>query len=144
MYQDQKRISDVPHYKLSGFTITDSGCWEYPIISRRLGYGIVSVGHSERYYAHRVFYHFFKGELIDGLTIDHLCRNRQCCNPDHLEQVSAAENKRRGYCPAMINRRKTSCPKCNSDYTLKKNGKRYCKPCFNIWQNKRYKEARQV
>ena len=45
--------------------------------------------------AHRFAYELYTGEIPDGLQIDHLCRNRNCVNPKHLEPVTGAENKRR-------------------------------------------------
>lgn len=46
--------------------------------------------------AHRFVYETFVGPIADGYTIDHLCRNTSCCNPEHLEQVTVNENIRRG------------------------------------------------
>jgi hypothetical protein len=46
-------------------------------------------------YAHRLAYEFAKGPIPDGLTVDHICFNRLCINPAHLEAVSLAENTRR-------------------------------------------------
>lgn len=45
--------------------------------------------------AHRLAYVAWKGPIDDGMEIDHLCRVRNCCNPDHLEQVTHEENMRR-------------------------------------------------
>ena len=55
---------------------------------------------------HRVSYHLFVGRIPENLQIDHLCRNRACVRPDHLEPVSASENLVRGEAiPANFSRR---------------------------------------
>ncbi|WP_375791707.1 HNH endonuclease signature motif containing protein [Actinoplanes campanulatus] len=51
--------------------------------------------HGKAVTAHRYSYESLIGPIPDGLTIDHLCRNRPCINPDHLEPVTQAENNRR-------------------------------------------------
>jgi hypothetical protein len=46
---------------------------------------------------HRIAYMIYKGDVPEGLTIDHLCMNRLCCNPDHLELVTETVNQARSY-----------------------------------------------
>lgn len=59
--------------------------------------------------AYRVAYTFLKGPIPQGLTLDHLCRNRECPNPNHTEPVTLRENIRRGMAPSGLNSRKTRC-----------------------------------
>jgi len=115
--------------RLSGFTVDENDCWNWPNVNAALGYGLIGVTRKYRAYAHRAFYHFFKGELIKDMQIDHLCRNRRCVNPEHLEQVTADENKRRGNSIFAIEARKTHC-KHGHPLTMKPNGHRYCRPCY--------------
>jgi hypothetical protein len=73
----------------------DAGCWLWLRARTRGGYGELKVGGHVRY-AHRVAYELFKGDIPTGLTIDHLCRNRGCVNPAHMEAVTNRENTFRG------------------------------------------------
>lgn len=72
----------------------ETGCWEWSGKISDRGYGYVQIGRSSRR-AHRVAYEVLVGEIPEGLTLDHLCRVRNCINPTHLEPVTAAENSRR-------------------------------------------------
>ena len=61
--------------------------------------------------AHRVAYELVKGKIPAGLELDHLCRNRICCNPAHLEAVTGRENSLRGVSPWAKNACATHCPR---------------------------------
>lgn len=72
------------------------------------GYGVVYVEGGSRM-AHRISYELLIGPISPGLHLDHLCRNRRCVNPDHLEAVSRKTNILRGVGTPAVNSRKTHC-----------------------------------
>ena len=87
---------------------TDS-CWLWRGPTRS-GYGRVKLNGATRT-AHRVVYELLVGPIPDGLQLDHLCRVRNCVNPEHLDPVSARENTLRGNGVAAVHARKTHCSK---------------------------------
>lgn len=112
-----------------------SGCWIYTGYLSPDGYGEIGNedgdGHT---LTHRVAYSHFKGPIPDGLQIDHLCRNRSCCNPDHLEAVTRRENILRGESPFANNAKKTHCVNghpLNEKNTYRRRDRetRECKQC---------------
>jgi len=109
-------------------------CWEWTGALNK-GYGVIGRGArgSGTIEAHRAVWELLAGPIDDGLQIDHLCRNRRCCNPDHLEPVTADENKRRGHSVASLHRLRGTCPQGHpkDGVTRRKNGTshRYCKTC---------------
>lgn len=116
---------------LAYVTMTD-GCWQWTGPIRPSGYGYFNIG-ADSISAHRWMYELITGPIPNGLVIDHLCRNRACVRPSHLEAVTNHENILRGIGPSAQNAAKQRCPK-GHDYSLRIAGKagrttRYCRIC---------------
>jgi hypothetical protein len=85
------------------------GCWEW-IAGKNIG-GYGQFWNGERIVmAHRFAYEAWVGPIPEGLVIDHLCRNRSCVNPRHMEPVEHRTNTLRGIGPTAINARIDACP----------------------------------
>lgn len=74
----------------------ETDCLEWIGCKDKLGYGVLSLN-NKSYLAHRVAYLSFKGEIPEGLVLDHLCRNASCLNIDHLEAVTQKVNMERAH-----------------------------------------------
>lgn len=86
------------------------GCLEWIGARQSLGYGNFRV-EGKTLKAHRFSYELNVGPIPEGLVIDHLCRNRACVRPDHLEPVTQKVNVHRGEGVAAAKARKTRCHK---------------------------------
>ncbi len=82
-------------YILARVTKTTGGCWIWAQATRRK-YGAASTQDRTVVQAHRFSFELFVGPIPSGMTLDHLCRDTRCVNPEHLEPVSLQENLRRG------------------------------------------------
>lgn len=75
-----------------------NGCWPWLGGTRPNGYGTFAVkrdGNWSQTTAHRIAYQSFIGPIPEGFEVDHVCRNRACCNPEHLEAVPLQVNRKR-------------------------------------------------
>jgi hypothetical protein len=78
--------------------VDKNGCWIWTGSRHSAGYGDISL-RGKHWLTHRLVYRLFVGRINKGHVIDHLCRNRLCCNPEHLESVTPRTNSRRGDIP---------------------------------------------
>lgn len=124
----------------------NTGCWLWVGFISEQGYGRgPQVAGGRLVMAHRMTYETQHGPLAKGLELDHLCRVRSCCNPEHLEAVTHEENVLRGDSFSAKNAELTHCKRGHeyvegSYYIIKptkrnrtKNG-RHCKTCHKVQQ----------
>lgn len=85
-------------------------CWTLPLKPASTGYHVISIRNRNNL-AHRAFYEHLVERIPEGHQLDHLCRNRWCCHPNHVAPVTLKENLLRGDGVAGRNTRKQRCPK---------------------------------
>lgn len=114
----------------------ETGCWRWTGARDSRGYGNVRVGRGVRK-AHRIIYELVRGPIDSTLDCDHLCRQRSCVRPSHIEPVPHKVNVRRGAArtvPAARQRAKTHCPRGHAynwenTYVQPSTGGRCCRTC---------------
>jgi len=114
-------------------------CWIWTAGKNQKGYGQFRLnGKTQK--AHRVSYELMIGPIPDGLQIDHLCRNRACVRPDHLEAVTPRENTSRGDTGKNM-LVKTHCPQGHpydeANTYRYKSGARSCRSCHRNYERER-------
>lgn len=117
----------------------DTRCWVWQGAVSQTGYGRIGEGGTSKrtLSTHRLSYEHHVGQIPDGLELDHTCSNRRCCNPDHLEPVTHAENLRRGQGSSARAVRTGRCHRGHSlDDALMWDGKRTCRTCRKLRRRK--------
>lgn len=113
-----------------------NGCWNWTGATSKDGYGIMVVAQVTNYMP-RYSWELHRGPITDDMEPDHLCRNRACVNPDHLEPVTHRVNVLRGESPTAINARKTHCRRghefdSENTYITPSTGGRNCRTCLEM------------
>lgn len=132
--------ADAPNFALAdrilrNSFLTDRGCWQWAgSIQAESGYGYIRLSPTKRSRVHRVAYESIVGPIPDGLQLDHLCRNRACLNPAHLEPVTSRVNTLRGMTVTAANAAKTHCINGHeftpaNTYVNPRRGNRSCRAC---------------
>lgn len=122
--------------RLSSHIERTSECWNWTGTRDEKGYGHIRIGRKMRP-AHRVAYEIANGPVPRGMEVDHLCRNRRCVRPEHLEAVTHHENTLRGQNFIAQHARKTECLRGHpfdsaNTYITPSTGSRQCKACVRL------------
>jgi hypothetical protein len=113
-------------------------CWIWTAAINNKGYGQISLHSKRLILAHRASWELHNGPIPFNMTLDHLCRNHQCVNPEHLEAVPHAVNVERGNSGTAFAKR-TECPSghpYDTNNTYQYDGRRYCRECNRAQQRK--------
>ena len=138
----QERIAEIlamqtPMGKpyVGDFIVNADGCWTSVYATNVDGYAKLKRDGKVQFH-HRRMYYLLKGDLIEGMELDHLCRVPGCVRPDHLEQVTSAENVKRGLSgdlrpPFTHCKHGHEMTEANT-YIQPSNGQRKCRVCMKV------------
>ena len=122
-----------------------SECWTWLGPRDPAGYG-QTPHEGDMFKAHRLAWLVLVGPIKKGFHLDHLCRNRACVRPAHLDPVPQRENTLRGIGPAADNARKTHCPYghplSGPNLRITKRGNRECIECRRAWNREKMARRR--
>lgn len=124
---------------MSRVVFDNNGCWVFTG-ARYVGYGVIGVGPrgTGTILTHRATFEAYKGPIPDGLEIDHLCRNRACCNPGHLRAVDRSANNLNGARSLYPNTHCKNGHAFTPENTYQSKRQRHCRAC----QKAKYQRAR--
>lgn len=107
----------------------DGECWQWTAAMHPDGYGQFAFD-GRSWHAHQIAARWSGRDVPRGFEIDHLCRNRACVRPDHLDVTTHRVNVLRGRGVGVRNAEKTHCRKGHPLARPHENGPRRCEPCF--------------
>lgn len=122
--------------KFERYVDRSGNCWVWTGYRYSNGYAVITAG-QKQVLCHRWSYEHHVGPIPDGLVIDHLCRNKACVNPGHLEPVTPRENTRRAMRTHCVNGHPF-----DDENTWVYRGKRYCRECRRVRCRARYERSR--
>lgn len=119
-------------------------CWQSTYKPNTDGYTVIGDGRGSVLYGHRLAFEHWVGPIPVGRQIDHLCCNRTCWNPTHLEAVTQAVNVARGTSPGALASKEDLCRRGHSldDAYRDRKGHRACRTCVNERQLRRYHDRK--
>jgi hypothetical protein len=123
-----------------------NGCWQWLGSQNGSGYAQYWID-GKHLYVHRYAYNHLVGEIPKGMVLDHLCRNRVCVNPAHLEMVTQQENILRGIGKAAKESMAKNCPQghpYDEQNTILYQGRRYCRECGRTRTNDYHRRLREI
>ena len=117
-----------------------NGCWIWTDALSKSGYAYIRSGSRTFPVCHRLSYEKMVGPIPSGMVLDHLCNNKACVNPSHLQPTTPKENVLRANSWSGRNHAKQFCPRGhplsgdNLSLGQLRRGRRVCRTCFNAWQ----------
>lgn len=129
----------------SKYTVNpENGCWEWTASSWG-GYGMFRYERGNK--AHRFSYEYYNDTMLNSLNIDHLCNNKKCVNPEHLEAVTRGENSKRRNLNEYEYKKKTHCKNnhiISDNAYLRPDGYFECRTCKQNRYNKMLDKNRNI